>query len=514
MPPLPTGIQPSALIPQRIRRLTNAEFDASVRALTGTTKAVGQKFSPDARQDGFTVNDAQRVDNVTAKQIYAAAQELAAEVKANLTTHAPCANMGASDTCAKTFIAAFGQRAYRRPLSVEESAGLFTVYQTGASGAAYADGIELVATAVLNSAGFLYLTELGSGPPASATTAVALTPYELASALSYLVTAGPPSDQLLADALAGKLETPEGRQAAFDSLIFGTPVAQDRVVRVVREWLGVDRIAQTDKDSNVYPDFQKMKVAMEVESREFIVDVIRDSTGDVEALLSASRTNVGAVEGSALLAGLYGASGTGQINLPTRRGILNQAAFLSVFAHAHESAPVLRGVEIARRLACIPVPSPTMLNIQVIPPQPDPAKTTRERFTVHATDSECRGCHDKIDPFGFAFEEYDGMGRFRTMENNRAVDSKVTVAMSSDFDGAYADGNALALALSKSAQVRTCFARHVFRASAARSDSTVSASEAAFLKYWQMLDEKQQGNILQTLVTFVKSPLFTHRRGS
>ncbi|HWA71680.1 MAG TPA: DUF1588 domain-containing protein [Polyangiaceae bacterium] len=509
--PLPTGVDPAALIPQRIRRLTNAEFDASVSVVTGTAKKLGVNFAPDARQSEYTVNDAQRVDNVTAKQIFAATQELAAEVKTKVTTLAPCATAAGSDECAKAFITSFGQRAFRRPLSAEEAAGLLTVYQTGKTDGTYADGIELVATAVLNSAGFLYLTELGSGPPATPSQAVAMTPYELANALSYLVTAGPANDQLVADAIAGKLDTPEGRADAFWALI-GSPVARDRVVRIVREWVGVDRLAQTDKDTTVYGKFNGLKASMDAESVDFIVGVLQDQTsptgGKIEALLANESTFA-----AADLKTWYAAS-VGGTTPPKRRGILNQAAFLSIFAHASESAPVLRGVEVARRVACLAVPSPTSLNIQVVPPQPDTTKTTRERFSVHATDAMCAACHKTIDAFGFAFEAYDGMGGFRTMDAGHPVNSAVTVAVSSDFDGAYSDSNQLAVALSKSAQVRACFARNMFRASAGRSDDSVAKSEEAFVKYWQALDPSEQGDILQTLVTYVKSPLFTHRRGS
>lgn len=503
--PLPMGVDPLTLIPERIRRLANAEFDASVQVLTATAQSPGQAFAPDARQDGFTLNDAQRVDNVTAKQIFAAATDISAAL--DVTKAAPCADMTKSDACARAFIASYGQKAYRRPLSSDESAGLFTVYQTGEKGATYADGIRLVVRALINSAGFLYLTELGDGAAAATGTAVALTPYELASSLAYLVTNAPPDDQLLADALAGALATPEGRATAFWRLI-GTASARDRVIRVVREWLGVDRLAITDKDATAYPAFAGLKAAMDAESIDFITSLIADSSGNIDELLSANWTKVNDPK----LAQLYGASGSGRITLPTRRGILNQAAFLSVFAHASESGPVLRGVDMARRVACIDIPSPTTLNIQVIPPLPDPKKTTRERFQVHATDALCAGCHDTIDAFGFAFEEYDGMGQFRSMEAGKAVDSSVVLKAGTDFDGSYADGNALSIAMSKSAQVRTCFARHMFRASAGRSDSSVTGTEQAFLSYWQALPADQQGNILQTLLTFVQSPLFTHRR--
>jgi hypothetical protein len=256
---------------------------------------------------------------------------------------------------------------------------------------------------------------------------------------------------------------------------------------------------------------------MDAESVDFIATQLRapiaSGPRSVELLLSAESTVA-----SGPLATFY-KQRSGTVDQSKRKGILNQAAFLSVFAHATESAPVLRGVEIARRIACISVPSPTTLNIQVIPPQPDTTKTTRERFAAHVSDTQCAACHKIIDGFGFAFEEYDGMGQFRTVEGKNPIDSKVTVEVGGDtFDGVYDEpfenGNKLAVALSKSAQVRACFARHMFRASAARSDDTVVGSEAAFLRAWQALDPSAQGDILETLLTYVKSPLFTHRRGS
>ncbi len=108
------------------------------------------------------------------------------------------------------------------------------------------------------------------------------------------------------------------------------------------------------------------------------------STGTIGELLNADYTySSGTLE--APLAQLYGVNAAqGRISLERRRGILNQGAFLSVFAHAHESSPVLRGVTIGRRLACLPIQSPSELNILVAPPLPDLSKSTRERFAAHS----------------------------------------------------------------------------------------------------------------------------------
>ena len=185
---------------------------------------------------------------------------------------------------------------------------------------------------------------------------------------------------------------------------------------------------------------------------------------------------------------------------------------MAVQAHAHESTPVLRGVLIARRIACLDIPSPASLNVQVVPPVPDPSLTTRERFSVHATDPECANCHQFIDTFGNAFEQFDGMGEYRDSENGLPVDASTTIALGLDIDGTYADSNELAQALAASPTVHECFARHAFRAAAGRSGETMVDSENYFIDQWNQLAGDPRGNLKQILKTFVESALFTHRR--
>ena len=508
--PLPMGTDPEVLLPTRIRRLSNAEYDASAAALLGTSERPAQSFAPDSRQSGYTVNDAQRVDSVLVKQLFAAAETLASQARPNFAQLAPCEGGSDPESCAQAFIDSFGAKAYRRPLDSEEALDLLDVYRVGAEGASYEDGIELVIRALLQSAGFLYLTELGSGAP-DANGVITLTPHELASSLSYLITAGPPDQPLLDAAISGRLATPEGRSEQLLRLRDEMRAQSDEhLVRIVREWLSLDRIESTAKDSIAYPLFDTVKSAMVEESTSFIRTVLEESKGSVAELLGADWS----VTGNTDLIRLYSAEVQGgeRVSLPTRRGILNQGAFLSVHAHAHESTPVLRGVAVARRVACQVISSPASLNINVIPPVPDPNLTTRERFAVHSTDPECATCHNLIDPFGNAFEQFDGMGQHRLEENEQPVDSTTVVAIGADFDGSYQDSNELAEALAQSPEVRSCFARQLFRAAVARSDSSISKAENAFVAELEALPIEQQGNVIDTLVTLASGPLFTHRR--
>jgi hypothetical protein len=507
------GFVPSSLIPTRIRRLASAEYDASVHALLATTAspASGPDFPPDLRQDGFTVNDAQRVDAVIVERLDDAANALAAEARTNgtLATMAPCDDGADATRCASDFIRSFGAKVYRRPLVEEEVSALVDLYAIGADGASYLDGIAHVTRGLLESAGFLYLTELGTEKPELGGP-VGLTENELAVALSYLLTSGPPDEELLAKAAAGVLSNPDEREAEARRLFATAAPAQDTVVRLVREWLGIDSVADSTKDSLVYPDFVAQKPAIVAESSDFVRTVAFESTGGVAELLGASWT-----VNSAPLA-LYQAGATGPVPGTTlvadRVGILNQAAFLATYANAHESHPVFRGVAISRRVACLALDSPASFNLQVVPPAPDPTKTTRDRFDAHVVDPICAGCHDIIDPFGFSFEHYDGMGAYRATENAQDVNSNVVVSLGMDYDGAYADSNALAKVLAASPTVMECFARQMYRAAAATGDAAATPGEEEFIDFWRALPSAARGNIVETLVAYVRNPRFGVRQ--
>lgn len=502
------------LVPARIRRLANAEYDGSVQALLSTEQspAAGPDFPPDLRQDGFTVSDTQRVDAVLVERLDEAALSLVSEARKNgtLARLSPCAPNDDPKSCARAFITSFGGRAYRRPLVDEEIQSLLALYEIGADGASYEDGIDHVTRGLLQSAGFLYLTELGDGSPPK-DHIVRLTPHEIAAQLSYYFTSAPPDDALAQKAAAGALEDPEERAAEVRRLFETDPRARDTAVRLVREWLGIDRIDDSAKDSLVYPEFESEKPKIVAESRDFVRGVAFESTGNIAELFGADWT----VDSGPL--SLYQVAGAGPIpgssSVTDRIGILNQAAFLATYANAHESHPVFRGVAIAQRVTCLNLDSPASFNIQVVPPLPDPTKTTRELFSAHPADEICAGCHDIIDPFGFSFEHFDGMGAYRELDNGKPVDSKVTVAVDQDYDGDFADSNEFALALAKSERVRECFAQFMFRAAKATGDNAATPGETEFMDFWRNQPKASLGDMVETWVSIATSPTFTLREG-
>lgn len=501
---LPDGSGSKGIIPARIRRLTKDEYNATVRALIGTQLKPADLFPPDMRQRGYTVNEAQRVDPVLARQLDAAAVALANEVIAKLDSFAPCS--GDHTACATTFIETFGEKAYRRPLTDEDVTSLMGLFETGYAEGEYAEGIHLVVRGILQSPGFLYHTELGDTPDDGP--AVAMTAYEIAASMAYLFTGAPPDEALIQAAEAGTLGTPAGRAVEARRLVT-SDAGKNRSVQIVREWLGIDRITVTSKDTTVFDQFENLRDSMHSETESFVKAVLDSSNGSVQELLGATWTVA-----DSNLANMYGVGGEGRIEVPQRPGLLNRAAFLSVYSHAQETSPVMRGAAVLRRIDCDDIEFPTALQVQIVAPAPDPNMTIRERFAAHAQDVLCVECHRKIDPLGFSFEQFDGMGKHqlteRTTTPEKPIDSATTVQAGVDYDGSYANSTELAAAIAVSEDVRECFARHVFRANVAEG-AVAKSTEDGFIDSWARLDAADQQSLIEILIQFATSDLSVYR---
>jgi hypothetical protein len=502
--PVPTE---ASLLPARVRRLSNFEYDRSIAALFATPTAFGKAFAPDFRQGDFTQNAAQQVDSTLATQLQSAAQTVAKDSVSKLVAAAGCAPT-AGESCASQFIASFGQQAYRRPLTTEEKAGLVNVWKAGSSGATFNDGIALVVEAILQSPNFLYVTELGEGAPKNGV--VRLSDHEIASALSFLVTGGPPDKDLIAAAAAKKLGDPAERELQARRLLKDAG-AKLQLQRLVKEWLGIDRLEGTGKDAKVYPQYEMLRPKMAAESDAFISEVLFNDDGTVTKLLTADYTVA-----DQTLAEFYGMPSAGpnkRSPFPTgekaRRGILMQSAFQSVHGHDHESAPVKRGTTVLKKVLCVYLPTPGELNLKIVPPAPDPNKTTRERFAIHSEDPACAGCHKLIDPFGFAYENLDGIGWMRKEENKKPINTAAEVG-GADVTGMVKDGVDLSAKLAASEEVKRCFARNLFRFSAAQSGQ--GYEEMFFKSVWDKLPAGKKVDIKEMIVALAASDIFVNRR--
>ncbi len=510
---------PLVWLPERVRRLSDRELDNSVADLLGTTTLISTLVSPDTRQSGFTSNADQRVDATFGTALEAAADALAQEaVTQRLATLAPCASGADPRGCAQAFIEDFGARAFRRPLTDDDRAGLIAVYDVvggtptdGGLAGTFSDGIGAIISAVLQSGSFLYVTELGQGTGAL----VVLDPYEAASQLSFLVTAAPPDAQLLQAAAQGALATADQREAQARRLLASNPHVPQQLARLIKEWLGIDQLANIDRVSTVTDSFATLSPWFDSETDAFVDEVATHTDGTLATLLTADFTMV-----NADLAGFYGVpydgtSGWVRTSLaPTaRRGILTESNFLSTFASTSPagSSPVKRGKAVLNQLLCLDIQFPTDPAVAMaasIPPPVNPNATTRQRFQEHADNPACSGCHVLLDGIGFAFENFDQIGNFRSTDNGQPVDASGTLT-GSDVDGPYADANGLVTRLASSQQVRRCFARNFFRfVSAQTSDGT----EAQYMDVWGAMPAQARTQVVELLVGFARSDLFIERR--
>ena len=194
------------LLSARVRRLTNIEFERTAAALTGVPEPIADRLPPDVRQDGYTPNAEAAAPAAWAAVLDVVARDVAHRaVQERLPSLAPCAAPRASgpadsggqlamdaNRCADLVVETLGRRAWRRPLERGEHAMLRAVFDEGARDTGLATGVEALLRGLLESPSLLYVTELGEGGAPGAV--VTLTPYEIASLMSYMLRGSPPDD--------------------------------------------------------------------------------------------------------------------------------------------------------------------------------------------------------------------------------------------------------------------------------------------------------------------------------
>ncbi|MFO0728872.1 MAG: DUF1588 domain-containing protein [Myxococcota bacterium] len=474
-------------LPAGIDRLTVGELATAIGLLLPGQTIDVSGLPPDTRQADFTHNRDQIVDPAFATGLSELAEQAAhVAVTQHAATIAPCAR-GAVPTaaCGATALEALATRAFRRPLSAEDKAGLAAVFMVGATEKDGWYGVELGVQAILQSPSFLYAVAIGGADGM-------LDDREAAETLARVITGQAADAALISLAAAHQLQDPAVREREARRL-FALPAAKDHLAKGILEWLRIDRINDIAKDANLYPSFFGLRPEM---WREALATASGAASGDVDtvkALLSAPPPAI-----SAGLTALYGSS--------TRHGILEQTAFLSVMASPTETSPVRRGNAVLKKLLCVELPLPTGLRVNIVPPAPDPSLTTRERFVVHSRDAACRQCHQQIDPLGFAFEGFDAIGRSRDMENGKPIDSTVhieTPGAVGDFTGA----DALLAVMAESPETRTCFARNILRFALGTRDPGL---EDALIAEWTT--RGASGKLSDLLASYAASPWFMKRR--
>jgi hypothetical protein len=471
----PQGCGPA---PRRIWALTPDQYARTVRAVLPAAKLADGLGSTLAVQNGFS-NEAARLDMTEPHvgQLLQIAWQLGADAAADPAKLAPCLGQPAVDAaCVRGFVTDFAARAFRRDLGTAEADALVTYFQKQQQAGDVRFAIQELMTSVLTSPNFIYRTELGP-ETAEAGKPVTLTSFEKASALSYYLTDGPPDPELLAAARSKALETAAQIEAHTRRLL-AKPENAVGALKLFQETFAIEEVRATVKDPKRFPDW-KAQLATDLagESNAFLNQVLWSEGGKLSTLLTASFSML-----NGRLASFYGVGDPAageqfkkvSWRAGERAGLLTQAGAMATFAKENDTDVVGRGKFIREVLLCQPLPPPPA-NVNAVPPPPDGKRTQRERMGQHSADASCSGCHSLMDPLGLAFERYDGIGKYRTMDVGQQLDTSGKLTGAVPEGAPFKDAVELVALLAKSPTVEKCFVETAFRYAHGREAGSIDA---------------------------------------
>jgi len=451
-------------------------------------------------------------------QLFDAAEKLADKVTGDATalarlvpTNAPTDAAGK----AKSFITSFGQRAFRRPLTdaeVTTHVGVFNQGPTLYPGVdAFKAGASLIIQSMLQSPYFLYRTELGTA--AAGATKVSLNDWEVGAKIAFAITNTMPDDTLLSAAAAGQLHDSAGIATQAKRLLDGSTGTSG----LSNFNLQVYRLGTYDgitRDAKTFPDFKaNTPLAMRQEVLQFLNFVFSQGKG----IKDFYTTPVGFV--NTLLAPLYGVTGNYSsdplmltkvdLNADQRSGLLTQAGFLSSYIGvADEPDTIHRGIFIATRLLCktLPAPPAEAAGKQIAN---DPKMTNRQRVEAMTGKGTCgESCHGNLfNPLGYAFENYDAIGKYRTMDVGQTVDASDSYV----FDGqrqSFKNGVELSRALGSAKEAHACYVQNMMSYMHGR---VLEDQEMNTVDYYARLSRAGMVNLHDLELAIVTSDAFLNR---
>ena len=499
----------------RFPRLSHRQWENTIRDLFYLDAASGKSglFIGDPVSGGYDNNSEKLVVSATLWADYQRASEQLAEQvigDPELMAAIVPAVEGDSNTIATAFIESFGARVYRRPLSADEVQRHLQVFQAGINiddDNAFAEGIRVVLQTFLQSPYFLYRVEHSDSVNGDR---IALSSWEIASKLSYMLWDTMPDQALFAAAASDELSTVSGIETQAARMLTD-PRAHEMVAAFHYQTLDVEHYTKISKSAELFPEFdESMREMMIDETMMFVDDIVFEAGGGLRELLTEPYSFV-----NKTLAPLYGLDPAGfsdelvatDLDPSRRAGILTQLGFLAANASTTENDPIHRGVFLNLNVLCTGLPPPP----DVIPPPPPPMEdeSLRERIDRHTGKGTCgEGCHGAlINPLGFAFENYDPLGRWQTMDAGKPIDATGEFLFLSGlhtFDG----GVELAGQIAESKNAHICYIAHLLEYGYARTPQI--ADNPAI----QALSERSLGEdlpITALILELTKSDAFRFR---
>jgi len=336
--------------------------------------------------------------------------------------------------CADRILSGVARRAFRRPLVKGDTDAALTMYREERSaGGDFDAGIRSGLARVLTSPAFLFRSE---HDPANLPNGAAhqITDIDLASRLSFFLWSSIPDDELLNLAIAGRLRAPGVLDSQVKRMI-ADPRADALMTAFTGQWLQLRNLDKVTPDVLLYPDFDdNVRQAMRRETELLFASIVRENRSAL-TLLDADYTFVN--ERLAKHYGIDGVYGSRfrrvPVTDPNRRGLLGHASLLSMTSVANRTSPVLRGKYIISNLLNTPpLPPPAVVPDLAESAQKDHPTTVRQQLERHRANPVCASCHRNIDPVGFALENYDAVGQWRT---------KTREGLAIDTAGVLSDGS-------------------------------------------------------------------------
>ena len=341
------------------------------------------------------------------------------------------------ETCATRIVETLARRAFHRPVTDDDVQPLLAFYREGREEGGFRAGVRRALESILVDPEFLFRIERDP-PGAASATAYRLSGVELAARLSFFLWASIPDDELLAAAVAGRLSDPQVLEAQVRRML-ADERAETLVTSFAAQWLHLRRMRTVAPDVNAFPAFdENLREALIRETELFVGSQLRDDRSVVE-LLTADYTFVN--ERLARHYGIPGVYGSRfrrvTWNDDRRRGLLGQGSILTVTSLATRTSPVVRGKWILENMLGAPPPPPPP-DVPELPEPSEGAETAslRARLEAHRANPVCSACHARMDPLGFALENFDAVGRWRETDAGGApIDASGALPDGAVFDG-------------------------------------------------------------------------------
>jgi hypothetical protein len=346
------------------------------------------------------------------------------------------ASASEEEPCAKTILSGLARRAFRRPVTDSDVKPLLAFYRSGRAEGDFDHGIEKAVRAMLVSPSFLFRVERDPAAAGAATVA-RVSDIDLASRLSFFLWSSIPDDELLGLAEKGQLKDQAVLQKQVKRML-ADPRSESLVENFAGQWLYLRNLETSKPDPDIFTDYNdELRDAFRKETELFFGDVLRNDCSVVE-LLSANYTFLN--ERLAQHYGIPNVYGSQfrkvELSDPHRGGILGQGSVLTVTSYPNRTSVVQRGKWILETLLGSPPPPPP-------PDVPDlPSKAAdgrvlpiREAMEQHRANPICASCHSRMDPLGFALENYDGTGKWRTKDAGTPIDASAQMPDGTKFEG-------------------------------------------------------------------------------